>query len=378
MKRYSFLLDTLKSENRFRVFPPHRHEVDYIDLSSNDYLGLRKDETKLRNVGITASNSSSASRLLAVDQENHNALESDLSNLYNRHATLFNSGYHANTGIIGALGNANVLFLADKLVHASIIDGLKLSQCDFKRFPHNNIEAVKKILRQKAQDYEMVWIIVESIYSMDGDVAPLRELVELKKEFTNIFLYVDEAHGFGVRGTKGLGLCEETDTIKDIDIIIGTFGKAACSIGAFAIAEEELTHYIRNYARSLIFSTALPPYNVAWSRQVISELVNLNHRRQRLCEISAYFRDRLNKLGYVVPSGDTPIIPLITGSAESALDISAVLEKENILALPIRRPTVPAGGERIRFSLNATLSDEEINKVLKVMAQLTNLVNYEG
>lgn len=367
MSQFDSFLNSLAAETRFREIPPHRTKDKFLDLCSNDYMGLsamtpllrRELDERFPEISFSAS----ASRLLALEQNIHLQLEEFLKSLYDRPALLFNSGYHANTGITAALNLPGTLFVCDKLIHASMIDGLRAGRCDMKRFKHNDMSALNKIIANEVGNYQHIVIMVESIYSMDGDMAPLEELIKLKREFPKITLYVDEAHGFGVRGEKGLGLVEELGVIDQIDIIVGTLGKAACSYGAFAICSPKLKSFFINTARSFIFSTALPPINIAWSILTIEKLVSMKSQRDHLKDISLYFRNKLRELGFDIPYDDTPIVPLLTGTAENALIISRHLQEAGILALPIRRPTVPAGGERIRFSLNANLSRNDIDRV---------------
>ena len=237
-----------------------------LDLSSNDYLSRHsrrrihgRVSSAIRRravlfVGITASfgRAGTSQRLRALSLVT-------LRKTY----LLFNSGYHANVGCIGALTLPHTLFVCDKLVHASIVDGLKIRASNFKRFPHNNIGKLNEIVEKESCNYERIIVVAESIYSMDGDEAPLHKLVEIKKRHHNVMLYIDEAHAFGVRGEKGLGIAEECSLIKDIDVIIGTFGKAGASAGAFAVCDEEIKTLLVNCARPFIFSTAIPPVNVA-------------------------------------------------------------------------------------------------------------------
>ena len=367
MTGYDEILSRLKEENRFRTFPSHTAGSGLLDLSSNDYMGLRFRETELKNKFAdkfqSASMSSSASRLLSVDQHAMSGLENLLETLYGRPAILFNSGYHANVGIIQALAIPNTLFVGDKLIHASMIDGIRLSGTGFRRFPHNNIAALQKTIAKEAGNFDRIWILTESIFSMDGDMAPLEEIVALKNEYPNVRLYLDEAHGFGVRGDKGLGLAEELNLLSEVDILVGTLGKAAFSAGAFAMASRKMIDYMRNCTRSLIFSTALPPINAEWSRLTIEMLMAMNAERLGLKTISRTFRDALRRHGLDVPEGDSPIVPWLIGDAEKAVEYSRRLREKGILALPIRRPTVPPGGERIRFSLNAALGMEDIDRV---------------
>ena len=186
----------------------------------------------------------------------------------------------------------------------------------------------------------------------------------MRDRYDNVLLYVDEAHAFGVRGRQGLGLCEEFGLIDKADIIMGTLGKAACSSGAFCVVSPELKDYFINAARSFIFSTALPPANIAWSIITIDRLVGMEAERKHLRDISGRVH---NVLG--TPGCDTPIVPFYTYDAAKAIRKSKVLESKGILTLPIRRPTVPAGTERLRISLNASLSDADIDKLLNILAE---------
>lgn len=365
---YEKILQGFRDESRLRTIPADRSGSEVLDLCSNDYMGLRHLMPEMRKEFDArfpdVSFSASASRLLSVDQNIHKQLEDRLAELYGRPALLFNSGYHANTGIVSSLNIPGTLFVADKLVHASMIDGLTQGRCNFKRFKHNDIHALSVILEREAANYSQIVVMVESIYSMDGDVASLREIAALRDRYDNVLLYVDEAHAFGVRGRQGLGLCEEYGLIDKTDIIMGTLGKAACSAGAFCVVSPELKEYFINAARSFIFSTALPPANIAWSIVTINRLVDMEAERSHLRHISARVHEALG-----TPGCDTPIVPFYTDDAAKAIEQSKVLEAKGILALPIRRPTVPAGTERLRISLNASLSDADIDKLLNILAE---------
>ena len=278
---------------------------------------------------------------------------------------LFNSGYHANTGIISALNVKDTLFVADKLVHASMIDGLVQGRCEFKRFPHNDVEALSRIIDKEAEHHDRIVVLVESIYSMDGDKAPLRKLTELRSKHDNILLYVDEAHAFGVRGPKGLGLCEELGLLPAIDILVGTLGKAAYSAGAFCVVPQVLKDFLVNCARSFIFSTALPPANISWSIVTIDRLLAMDPEREYLKKMAREVHARLGN-----GDNDTPIVPLHIGDAARAVEVSSQLADAGILALPIRRPTVPPGTERIRFSLNAGLTPADTDRLFNALDNL--------
>ena len=378
MPSFSEILTNLKRENRLRVIPAFNCE-NFIDLSSNDYLslGARCDEFREEFLDrfADADFSSSASRLLSTKQKYHNYLENFLELLYGRPSLLFNSGYHANVGCIGALSLPSTLFVCDKLIHASIVDGLKIGGGEFKRFPHNDLVKLRRILESASGNYDRIVVVVESIYSMDGDEAPLQALVNLKKEFPDILLYVDEAHAFGVRGPHGLGIAEELGLINNVDIIIGTLGKAAASSGAFVVCNVELKSLLINTARPFIFSTALPPANIAWSILMIEKIVSMNYERDRLAELSKKFSDRLQLISGKPTGSSSQIVPFLTGSAESALSIASGLRDAGFLALPIRRPTVPPGGERIRFSLSADLDFDSLLPLFATLKSSTEIIH---
>ena len=180
-------------------------------------------------------------------------------------ALLFNSGYHANTGILPAVSDTRTLILADKLVHASLIDGIRLSSAKCIRYRHNDLAQLRRLLEENHGMYEKMIIVTESIFSMDGDEADLQALVRLKHDYSNLLLYVDEAHAFGARGEKGLGCAEEQNCINDIDFLVGTFGKAAASAGAYIVCRQTIREYLINKMRTFIFTTALPPVNIQWT-----------------------------------------------------------------------------------------------------------------
>ncbi len=371
-KAYSVILATLEKEHRLRTIPPAPRK-SRIDLLSNDYLGLAAeadkyaDEFRLRFPD--AHFTSSASRLLSRANKYHNQLEKYLEHLYRRPALLFNSGYHANVGIIQALAIPGTLFLADKLVHASVIDGMRLSGADFKRFPHNDMKKLQRLVKENHDAYDRIIVLTESIFSMDGDIAPLGKLADLKKQYPKVMLYLDEAHAFGVRGKRGLGLAEETGLIRQFDIIIGTLGKAAASAGAFAITSPEMKRYLINTARSLIFSTAISPAQAAWSIMMIEKIVELSDRRLHLRELSTNFVKELSRrLNFESPS-ETQIVPLIIGDAAEAVLMSEYLASKGFDALAIRRPTVAAGSERIRFSLNALLTQKDLDHLISAIGR---------
>lgn len=370
---YRKSISELKANGNYRLIPNFQEDItnNLIDFSSNDYLGLGankriKEEFFSKYEHHYFEMTASASRLLSQSQNIYLQLESLLNSLYNKEILLFNSGYHANTGILSALCNKNTLIVADKLVHASIIDGIILSRAPFVRFKHNNYDELELILDKESPNYENIFIITESIFSMDGDCCDLPRLVNIKKQYDNVILYVDEAHAFGVFGENGLGLAEELDLIPEIDILVGTFGKACASSGAFVATTDILKEYLINKSRSFIFSTAIPPICCLWTKFIIEHFLGMQKERLYLKEISLSLCNEMRNDGYNIDSV-SQIIPLIIGDSAKTLEISKKLRNLGYIALPIRTPTVPKGTERIRLSLNSNLSKETITQLIEAL-----------
>lgn len=376
MNRYSDILDRLHAEGNFRSIPrelPAGAEV--TDLSSNDYLGLGADPGLQQSFFASASNraipmTSSASRLLCGRQREYEELENFLGKLYGRPCLLFNSGYHANTGMVQALADTKTLIVADKLVHASIIDGITLSKAPFTRFRHNDLGLLEKILEKEAGKHDRILIIIESVYSMDGDRADIDNIIALKRRYPNAMLYVDEAHAFGVEGPQGLGLCKESAGFGDVDIVVGTFGKACASVGAFCAVSPTLRDYLVNRARSFIFSTSLPPMTVAWTRFMIETFLTMDAERSQLRLLGRRLHDHLQPLSPNTVITPSHIQPLVVGSADRAVELSRRLLDEGFKVLPIRTPTVPPGTERLRISLSAAIPIDGIDRLGHTLAKL--------
>ena len=370
-ERYIKKLETIREAGNYRTlraiehngFLIHADGKEMLNLSSNDYLGLSTnpkllDEFRMETDVLSLPYSAASSRLLSGNHPYYGLLEKDLVELYEKPAALvFNSGYHANIGILPALTTKRDLIIADKLVHASIIDGIRLSEAQMLRYRHLDYEHLHSLLVAHREEYDNVFIVTESVFSMDGDTADLQQLCEIKKEF-DAFLYVDEAHAVGVRGTNGLGCCEEQACVEDIDFIVGTFGKALASQGAFVICEQLFRDYLINSQRSLIFTTALPPVNVAWTRFVLNRLPDFYDLRIHLSQISEQLRGLLFKKGFET-RGDSHIVPMLCGSNEDSLEMANLFQENGFFALPVRYPTVPKNEARIRFSLNASIPDED-------------------
>ena len=274
-----------------------------------------------------------------------------------------NSGFDANSGVLSALFGKHDLLLVDKLSHASIIDGMLHSEAKALRYAHNDMQHLEQLLQKHAHEYESVVIVTESVFSMDGDQAKLKEIVALKERYDNVLLYVDEAHSFGLFGDDGLGLCKELNLLDKVDFLMGTLGKAIGSHGAFLICSKEVKDYLVNFMRPLIYSTALPPVNITFSMYVVGLLrANAMHyKRDYLRKISSYLHSNLQELG-ISPS-QSQIQPLITGDSQKALKAYAIFKDAGLLAMPIRHPTVPENKARLRLSLNCNLRIDDIELI---------------
>ena len=383
MDRYASQLETLAHNGNLRrllEMKPQglylvRDGVSMLNLSSNDYLGLA-DNVALKSEFLqtldpkTCRFSSTSSRLLTGNYPAYTRLEKRLAQLYGAESALvFNSGYHANSGILPAVTDSRSLILADKLVHASIVDGIGLSKARCIRYRHNNYEQLERLVAENADQYERIFIVTESIFSMDGDESDLPRLVSLKRQYPQVCLYLDEAHAFGVRGQLGLGCAEEQEVVGDIDFLVGTFGKAAASMGAFVICSETMKQYLVNTMRPLIFTTALPPVNLEWTLFIVNMICDMQERREHLAQIGRRVREVLNPLnGGIVSSSH--IIPYVLGESERAVEVALRLQHEGFYLLPVRPPTVPPGTSRLRISLNAECSDSDIDRLITTLQHI--------
>lgn len=370
-ENYSEILDHLKANSHFRNIKNFDAKDEkyifyngqkLVNLSSNNYLGFADNkkitEEFLNEVGDKYSFGSASARLLTGTLPVYKELEDLISQLFRKEKTLlFNSGYHANVGINSCIAGKGDVIFSDKLNHASIIDGMRLSEGKFFRFPHKNMEALEKLLTRERKNFNNAIIVSESVFSMDGDIADIEKLVELKEKF-NCILVLDEAHAFGVFGQNGLGVTEKLGITDKVDLIVGTFGKAIGSMGAFATGSQTLVDYLTNKARSFIFSTALPPINIAFSKWIIeNKLPQTLEKRQRMLSIG-------QKAG-----SESHIIPVIIGGNKETVDTCEILFHNGFFTLPIRPPTVPEGTSRLRLSLTTDITEKELFDAISLAKQ---------
>lgn len=379
LNHYADTVATLKKQGNFRQFTQNTqseqfitiHQQKMLNLSSNDYLGLASD-TALRQQFLEQSShylTSSSSRLLTGNFAEYERLEQSLSSAFlGQSALLFNSGYHMNIGIIPAVCDSKTLILADKLVHASMIDGIRLSAAKCVRYRHNDLQHLKKLLEQyHDEDFDRILVVTESIFSMDGDETDLTALVALKKQFAKVMLYVDEAHAIGVRGELGLGCAEQHGVIAEIDFLVGTFGKAIASVGGYLICHPVLKQYLINTMRPLIFSTALPPINIAWTQFIFEHMQTLQHKRQHLQQISQHLQQGIIAKGYTSPS-TSHLIPIMIGESTQAVKQAQNLQKQGFYIMPVRPPTVPKNTARLRVSLCASVQMPQVDALLDALS----------
>jgi 8-amino-7-oxononanoate synthase len=357
-----------------------RIEVDgkqYINLAGNDYLGLCSNAALFREFyaglisddgGGSCALGSGASRLMTGSSVPYQQLEDTLARLYGKESALvFNSGWQLNTGVLSALVRKGDFVVADRLCHASLIDGLRLAPARLIRYPHLDYERLEKLLQQHCGSSGAVFIVTESIFSMDGDCADLRALAALRDKYGAV-LYVDEAHAVGVRGARGLGLAEEQGVLDQIDLLIGTFGKAWAGQGAFIVGSRLLRDFLVNTARTLIFTTALPPASIHWLNVVLPKIVAMTAERLRLTELADQLRTRLQQLG-LITDGASQIVPVMIGDSSRAVEVAARLRSHGFWVNAVRPPTVPLNTARLRLSLSAAMSAEQLIALPELIAE---------
>lgn len=367
-------LKKLKDKGQFRIIPNIEAKSDgkividgkeYINFASNDYLGIStKYHLEREFLSKTTSALSTASaRLLTGSSPEYKNLENTVANLFNKESALiFNTGYQCNLGVISAIINKGDVVFSDKLNHASIIDGMQLAKGDFYRYKHFDYENLEKLLKEKRENYNRALIVSESIFSMDGDIANIDKLIELKKKY-NCLLMVDEAHAFACMGETLAGISYN----KDVDIITATFGKAIGSFGAFCVSSKDIIDYLINKARSFIFSTSIPPLNIAWSNWLLTEKREfLISQKNKLNNLVKDVHTLLNNKGIYTVS-NSQIIPIIIGSNDDTIKISEKLKSKGYYIPAIRPPTVPEGSSRLRISLTADCKIEDFEKILDII-----------
>lgn len=377
MCNYEDELKRLKKNNSYRQIPDITEKdgqyviVDgkkLLNLSSNDYLNLSGNEDLAKEFMSEFSDnpqfqfSSASARLLSGTSSVYRDLEKVLADLFHKDAALiFNTGYQCNLGVISTLMGKGDIVFSDKLNHASIIDGMKLADADFRRYKHLDYEHLEDLLKKYRKKYDKALIVSESVFSMDGDTADIRKLVELKKKY-NAILMIDEAHAFCSIDDNCAGISDGLD----VDIVTATFGKALGSFGAFVVSNKTIINFLINKARSFIFSTSIPPVNIAWTKWLLTIKKDVIMKQKQKLGRLVIAAHKYLKSQDIETTSDSQIIPVIIGEDDKAVKIAEQLRSMGYFVLPIRPPTVPPNTSRLRLSLTADMD----------FADIRTLVNY--
>ena len=341
-----------------------------LNFSSNDYLNLSTDRDLIEKFLEKYKNSnefifsSTSSRLLTGTSKIYNRLENNLAKLFKKEACLlFNTGYQCNLGVVSALVNRDDVIFSDKLNHASIIDGMRLSGTPFYRYKHFDYENLEDLLKKHRSEHKKAIIISESVFSMDGDIADIKKLIELKKKY-DCYLMIDEAHAFGIFGKNLAGISDRDNVLDEVDIITATLGKSFASMGAFCVSSKTIIDYLINKANSFIFSTALPSVNIMWTNFLVEENNDIVKAKAQ----------KLNKLiieahKYLNDNGSTQIVPVVIGENNKTVKIAEQLQSKGFYILPVRPPTVPVNTSRLRLSLTADITIDEFKTVIDIVKE---------
>lgn len=328
-----------------------------IRFDSNDYLGLGALEVQLEGLS-----SSSSSRLLAGNSEFLEAAEKQIALAYpaSKVATLFPSTFQLNTSIIPALVGRQDIVIADKYIHNSLLQGIKLSQAKLFRYAHNDLSDAERLLQRYAGQGRRCLMITESVFSMHGSMSDLTHFIELARKYKAISL-VDEAHAYGVFGPKGMG---RSSVEFFPDLLVGALGKAAGAMGGFVVTDSSLKHYFANFAAGMIYSTALPPIYAEHIKQQVSRMQAADDQRSRLQQRIQFTINALRDAGYALDDTSSPINSIFMQSEQKVLKVKTVLAKQGIAVAAIRPPTIPAGQSCIRISLSANHLEEDVDMLI--------------
>ncbi len=361
----------------FRMIESAQDPVVYMNgkrmimVGSNNYLGLTNDP-RVKEAVINAvkkyGTGCAGSRFLNGTLDIHVELEEKLARFMRKDAALiFSTGFQVNLGVISALVSKDDVVVIDKMNHASIIDGCRLSYGEIKKFKHNDMKDLERVL--KGIDAKGCLIVVDGVFSMEGDIINLPEVVRLAKQY-GARLMVDDAHGIGVLGKTGRGTCEHFGLEQEVDLIMGTYSKSLASIGGFVAGDKDVIHFIKHFARSLIFSASPPPASVAAVSAALDIIEQEPERIEQLWKNTNKMLKGFKELGFEVGPSQTPIIPIIVGENEIAFKMAMMLQQEGVFANVAVSPAVPDGKALIRTSYMATHTDEHLDIVLEAFKKV--------
>src|SRR5664280_281638 len=364
---YPYFIPLTENEGTEAVFRGHR----MIMCGSNNYLGLTT-HPKVRQAAIDAiqrfGTSCTGSRFLNGTIELHEQLERELAEWVGKEAALvFSTGMQTNLGTISSIACRGDYVILDKEDHASIVDGARLSYGKTLRYRHNDMADLERVLKQAGQEVGIL-VVVDGLFSMEGDIAPLPSIVPLCKKY-GARLMVDDAHATGVLG-GGRGTAAHFNITDDVDLIMSTFSKSFASLGGFIAGDNEIVQYIKHHARSMIFSASIPPSNAAAALAALHVMQNEPERIKRLDEIATFMRKEYRRLGFDIGKSETPVIPIHIGDDLRTMTIWKELFDAGIFVNPVISPAVPEGSQLLRTSYMATHTDEQLNRVLETFAKV--------
>ena len=344
----------------------------YIMAGSNNYLGLA-DDPEMKKAAAEASlkygTGCAGSRFLNGNTIFHDQLEQRLARFKRKEAgLLFSTGYQMNLGVVSCLVKKGDYAIVDKLDHASILDGVKLSDGEMVRFKHNDPADLDRVLAKLPEESGKL-IIVDGVFSMEGDICPLPDIVKIAKKY-GARIIVDDAHATGIIGKTGRGTCEYFGLENgEVDLVVGTCSKTFATVGGFVVGDADVIHYIRHNARSQIFSAALPPASVASINKALELIENDTSRRDNLFRMTDNLKKGLRELGYDLGHSTTPVIPVHVGSNENCFKMWRALHELGIFSNPVVSPAVPPGHALMRLTLMATHTDEHVQKIIEAFAK---------
>ena len=380
-------IEELKDDGVYRDLPvlggPNDAEIllndeKVINLSSNNYLGFA-NHPRLKKGAIDAIEKygvgAGAVRTIVGNMTIHEELEALLAEFKKEEAVfLYQSGFNCNSGTIQAITEKGDLIISDELNHASIIDGVRLSRADKAIFRHSDIDHLEEILKEKRKDYNNVLIITDGVFSMDGDIAKLPEIVDLAEKY-DAMTYVDDAHGSGVLGESGRGTVDHFGLHGRVDFVIGTLSKAIGVIGGYVAGSQTMYDWLNHRARPVLFSTSLPPAAVGAIKESISMLMESTEHTDKLWDNANYFKEKLGELGFDTGNSETPITPVIIGDEAKSMEFSERLLEKGVFVSAIVFPTVPKGTGRVRCMVTAGHTKEELDRAVTVFEEVGKEMN---
>ena len=369
----------LKSSKKYRKLPAY-DLLSYIDFSSNDYLGLSKNPLLIQaatKVAMEFGVGATGSRLLSGNIKIFEEFESQIAKDKNTETSMiFNSGFQANISVLSSLLDSKVLkskpiVFFDRLNHSSLYQAIFLSKAKLVRYKHNDIEHLSDMLKKYASDASPKFIVTETIFGMDGDVLPIKEIVDLASKY-HAFLYLDESHATGVIGKDGYGLSTTVNLNNIPHLIMGTFSKALGVSGGYIACDNIIKEYLINSCSGFIYSTANSPLVIGAAFKAWKLIKNFDLERAKINKLGNYLRNNIKNLGFDTGTSNTHIVPIILGKESQALETQKALLEQNFITSCIRPPTVPARTSRLRIAVNISHSDEQIDQLLQIIANYVN------